>query len=330
MSGIWFSDVGWAEAADPPVGIDHHRPTTRSGVSPSQLVLPNNPAARLPSTILEYLSGRFTHIGADVWQQRMLQGAVTDERGHPIRPATPFEPGLRIYYFRDLPQETRIPFDAVVVYRDEHLVVVDKPHFLPVMPSGKYLQETVLVRLKNELGLDDLVPIHRIDRDTAGLVLFSVNRRSRDAYHALFRERQVDKTYHAIAPWNPDLAWPIRRATRIGASGHFMQQTEKPGEPNAITDIRPLAVWGSRALYELKPVSGQRHQLRVHMNALGLPILNDGIYPELTPEGTPDPAQPLQLLAQRIAFVDPLSLQPCEFVSARQLHLGTMNSDTPA
>ena len=201
--------------------------------------------------------------------------------------------------------------------------MVDKPHFLPVLPSGKYVQETVLVRLKNQLGLPELSPIHRIDRDTAGVVLFSVRQASRDAYQALFRQRQVDKTYHAIAPWNPGLPWPITRASRIEppARGHFMQQAEVTGVPNSLTHIRPMEVHGKLAKYELKPVTGLRHQLRVHMNAQGLPILNDGIYPVLTPEGAADFAKPLQLLAQSIAFTDPISQQAVRFESQRHLNL---------
>jgi tRNA pseudouridine32 synthase / 23S rRNA pseudouridine746 synthase len=185
--------------------------------------------------------------------------------------------------------------------------VADKPHFLPVLPSGQYLQETLLTRLKKQFNLPHLSPIHRIDRDTAGLVLFSIQPATRDAYHALFRKHQVTKTYEAIAPWNPNLPWPLTRETRLQPSPqHFMQQIEVDGPPNTLTHIKPVEVLGDRARYELKPVTGHRHQLRVHMAGLGLPILNDGIYPVLTPEGSVDYTRPLQLLAKRIEFVDPL------------------------
>ncbi len=267
----------------------------------------------------EFLIQRFPGVPASVWQRRLQNGDVVDDAGHVINPTTAFEARCRLYYFRDVPQEPRIPFDEVVLWRDDHLLVVDKPHFLPVMPSGKYLQETVLVRQKNKLGLPDLVPIHRIDRDTAGLVLFSIQPATRNAYHALFRRREVRKTYEAIAPWNPALPWPIRRESRIEESDHFFQQAEVPGEPNALTYIEPLQVIGDVARYQLKPITGQRHQLRVHMAALGLPIVGDGIYPTLTPEGQIDFERPLQLLAKSIEFVDPLSGQLRSFTSERQL-----------
>ncbi len=298
-----------------------HRPNpppARRGVSPSCVVLPNEREGRW-ITMAEFLVQRFPGVPAIVWQQRLENGDVIDDAGQVITPITPFEAQRRLYYFRNVPQEPHIPFDEVILWQDDHLLVVDKPHFLPVMPSGKYLQETVLVRLKNKLDLPDLAPIHRIDRDTAGLVLFSIQPATRDAYHALFRKREVSKTYEAIAPWNSALPWPIRRETRIVESDHFFQQTEVPGEPNALTFIEPLQVIGDLARYQLKPVTGQRHQLRVHMAALGLPILGDGIYPTLTPEGQIDFEHPLQLLAKSIEFVDPLSGGLRLFASQRRL-----------
>ena len=267
----------------------------------------------------EGLVARFPGIPPSVWMQRLQEGDVVDDHGQAIAPDTRYEAGRRLYYFRALAAEPRIPFEATILWQDDHLLVVDKPHFLPVVPSGKYLQETVLIRLKNALGLDALSPIHRIDRDTAGLVLFSKQVASRGAYQELFRTRQVDKTYECVAPWKADLPWPLTRQSRIVPSAHFMQQTEVSGVPNTLTHITPIAVQGPLARYALKPVTGQRHQLRVHMAALGLPIVNDGIYPTLTPEGSADYSQPLQLLAQSIAFTDPLSGMPRHFTSQRTL-----------
>lgn len=290
-------------------------PPDRNGVGPSCVVLP---AGTWPN-LQEGLAARFPGISLAVWLRRLRAGDVIDEQGTALAPDAPYVAGQRLYYYRALDAETPIPFEAAILWQDEHLLVVDKPHFLPVVPSGKYLQETVLVRLKNTLGLEALSPIHRIDRDTAGLVLFSKRVSSRGAYQDLFRTRQVHKTYACIAPWNPALAWPITRQSRIVASEHFMQQTEIPGEPNALTHIEPVEVHGALARYTLKPVTGQRHQLRVHMAALGLPIVNDGIYPTLTPEGSADYARPLQLLAQSIAFTDPLSGASRHFISRQKL-----------
>ncbi len=295
-----------------------HRPNpppSRNGVGASCVVLPAGGWA----TVAEFLFQRFPGVPAPVWLQRMEAGDVVDDLGQPVTARCAYTPKRRLYYFRTVEAEPRIPFEAQVLWQDEHLLVVDKPHFLPVLPSGKYLQETVLVRLKNQLGLDALSPIHRIDRDTAGLVLFSVQSATRNAYQALFRDRTVHKTYHAIARWNPALPWPLQRASRIAPAAHFMQQEEVDGPPNTLTHLAPLEVLGRWARYELQPVTGHRHQLRVHMAALGLPLVGDGIYPTLTPEGQMDYARPLQLLAQSIEFIDPLSGVARKFESQRTL-----------
>jgi tRNA pseudouridine32 synthase/23S rRNA pseudouridine746 synthase len=270
-------------------------------------------------TILDFLTQRFSSISAATWRERLLQGEVIDEWGVPVAPERPFQNHLRVYYYRAVPQEPRIPFEEVILFQDAHLVVVDKPHFLPVVPSGGYLNETVLVRLKQRLHIDTLVPVHRIDRDTAGLVMFSVQPATRAQYHALFSQRNIQKTYEAVAPWRADLDLPLTRTSRIVEAGHFMLQHEVAGEPNAITLIEALEVRGALARYRLRPVTGQRHQLRVHMAALGLPILGDGLYPTLTPEGQIDHAHPLQLLAKSIAFTDPVTGQPRQFESQRTL-----------
>ena len=287
----------------------------RDGVGPSCVSLPAGPWA----TMLDFLVQRFPGVAAEVWQQRLLQGDVVDEQGAPVTPDRAYQPKLHLYYYRSVPDEAPIPYEEAVLFQDEHLVVADKPHFLPVVPSGGYLQQTLLVRLKRRLGLADLVPLHRIDRDTAGLVLFSVQPATRGIYQGLFRQHSMRKTYQATARWDPTLHWPLRRETRIGDSAHFMQQQELPGPPNAVTLIQPLAVRGNLARYQLQPVTGHRHQLRVHMNALGLPILGDGIYPTLTPEGHTNPALPLQLLAQALEFTDPLTGLVRRFESQRWL-----------
>ena len=305
-----------------------HRPNappSRNGVGASCVVLPAGQWAR----VIDFLPQRFPGVSTDTWLQRLQAGDVIDDQGQILKADAPYRAGQRLYYFRALVAEPRIPFEATVLWQDAHLMVVDKPHFLPVVPSGKYLQETVLIRLKNALGLDALSPIHRIDRDTAGLVLFSKQVVSRGAYQELFRTRQVDKTYECIAPWNADLVWPIVRQSRIVPSDHFMQQTEVPGVPNALTHITPIEVLGPLARYALRPVTGQRHQLRVHMAALGLPLVGDGMYPTLTPEGHADYGNPLQLLAKSIAFTDPISGERRQFESAQKLKgLATVLKET--
>jgi tRNA pseudouridine32 synthase/23S rRNA pseudouridine746 synthase len=278
------------------------------------------PGGNWPTT-LDFLAERLANVTREVWHQRMLAGDVVDEHGVTLSPAHAYQGHVRVYYYRDVPDEPHIPFYEQILFQDAHLVVVDKPHFLPVVPSGGYLTETVLVRLKQQLGIETLVPVHRIDRDTAGLVMFSVQPETRAQYHALFSQRTVKKTYEAIAPWRADLTLPLKRESRIVEAGHFMLQHEVSGPVNAMTDIEMIEVSGALARYRLSPVTGKRHQLRVHMAALGLPILGDGLYPTLTPEGQIDYENPLQLLARSVEFADPVTGKNRRFESQRRLTL---------
>jgi tRNA pseudouridine32 synthase/23S rRNA pseudouridine746 synthase len=287
----------------------------RNGVSPSCVSLPGGDWP----TITDFLVQRFPDIPRAVWLERMAAGAVVDEFGEAVTLERAYRGHMRLYYYRALPPETRIPFEEELLFQDGHLVVVDKPHFLPVTPSGHYLQETLLVRLKNRLGLDGLSPIHRIDRETAGIVLFSVQPQERAAYQDLFRQRSVDKVYEAIAPWHADMRFPQVRRSRIVEGQPFFRQAEVDGAPNSETVIEPLETRGLLARYRLRPVTGKKHQLRVHMFALGLPIVNDRVYPPLDPTPEDDYNFPLQLLAQAISFDDPFTGQRRQFNSKRRL-----------
>lgn len=292
----------------------------RDGVGPSCVVLPS----RGQGSLLDFLAERLPAVPRDAWRERMEEGNVLDERGARVAPDRPFEAGLRLYYYRSLPAEPALPFEEMVLYQDEHLVVADKPHFMPVTPSGRYLHHTLLVRLKRRLGLPELSPLHRIDRDTAGLVLLSVQQRTRGAYQALFRDRQITKHYDAIAPWRADLAFPREHASRLEEiPQQFFRMHEVPGEPNSHTQMQvdEVSEDGRWARYRLSPITGKRHQLRVHMAALGLPLRNDAFYPVVNdpPEG--DYSRPLQLLAKSLAFVDPLTQQPRAFESGQRLRL---------
>ena len=292
-----------------------HGLPTKNGVGPSCVGLP----AGNWRSITDFLVERFPAITREVWLERMAHQLVMDEFGGLVTPERPYPGPMRIYYYRAVDVEARIPFEEAVLYQDDHLVVADKPHFLPVTPSGHYLQETLLVRLKKRLGIDNLIPIHRIDRETAGLVLFSTQPDERNAYQALFRDHAVTKHYEAIAPWRQDLTWPITRKSRIVEDEPFFRQREVPGQPNSETHMDVIEKSGGSARYALSPVTGKKHQLRVHMNALDLPILNDRMYPPVAETPDDDYRLPLQLLAKSIAFTDPVTGQARHFQSQRTL-----------
>ena len=270
----------------------------------SQVRLPNQPY----SLILDFLSERFAAIGRDVWRQRMLSGKVLDAQQRCVLPTASYQPGALLYYFREVPNEVSVPFTERILYQDQHLLAVDKPHFLATLPAGRYVEETVLRRLMKRLDNPDIVPIHRLDRLTAGVLLFSLNPSSRNAYQRLFRERKVFKCYEALAPALPDLQWPYRHRSRLESAAQFFRMQEVAGLANSDTLIevaeRSDEVWR----YRLYPVTGRKHQLRVHLAALGAPIINDPLYPNLQKvAGQEDYAKPLQLLAKQISFIDPFS-----------------------
>lgn len=296
---------------------------SKNGISASQVSLPEGPW----KTFEDFLAERFPVLTKEEWEKRIIAGDVLDSSGVPLSPASSYIPYQKLYYYRYLPNEKPNPFRETILYQDEWLVVADKPHFLPVTPSGKYVSETLLVRLKKRLGIDTLTPIHRIDRETAGLVLFSVKPEGRDLYQRLFRENFVAKHYEAIAPCRNDLDFPMRYKSRLVEGDSFMRMQVVPGTPNAETEIRILKRNKEFAHYYLKPVTGRKHQLRVQMCSLGIPLLNDRIYPVHLPEATTEEMQaeefrhPLQLVAKSISFKDPVSKKTQHFESHYSLDL---------
>ncbi|CAM0124698.1 tRNA pseudouridine32 synthase / 23S rRNA pseudouridine746 synthase [Stenotrophomonas maltophilia] len=284
---------------------------------PSHLQLP---PGHWPS-LLDGLCARFPRIDRAQWQDRFARGRVQDTQGKALAPDMPWQVGLEIQYFREVADEPVIPFAETILHLDAYLLVADKPHFLPVTPAGGYVCETLLSRLVARTGNTELAPLHRLDRLTAGLVLFSTQAATRDAYQRLFRERRIEKTYEALAPALPGLAFPLQRDSRLVPGEPFFRMVEVPGEPNARSLIEPIEAEGSVWRYRLKPETGRKHQLRVHMAMLGAPIEGDDLYPLMRPRPDETVESPLQLLAQGLAFDDPLSGEPRRFSSRRRLYL---------
>ncbi|WP_026539247.1 RluA family pseudouridine synthase [Arthrobacter sp. 9MFCol3.1] len=305
----------------------------RDGVNATRLRLPDEGPWE---TALDYMMHRWGHIDPQGIEDRFDAGEIVGEAGIALDRSTPMQDHTFIWYYRTLPPETRIPVELDILHQDDHLLVVDKPHFLPTTPGGTYIQESALVRLRNQLGLPDLIPMHRLDRMTAGILLLSTNPETRGKYQVLFEKRQVQKEYECVsaaepAPGHPAVDFPLVVRNRMTKSRSYLLAEVVDGEPNAETRIERLHTFdGSgapgvdggphrRALYRLEPHSGKTHQLRVHMASLGLGIVNDAFYPELLDKAPDNYAKPLQLLARGIRFMDPISGSPVEYRSRLEL-----------
>ncbi|MET4136250.1 tRNA pseudouridine32 synthase/23S rRNA pseudouridine746 synthase [Pseudarthrobacter sp. PvP090] len=314
----------------------------RDGVNATRLRLPDEGPW---DTAMDYMMHRWGHIDPQGIEDRFDAGEIVGEAGIPLDRATPLRNHTFIWYYRTLPPEVRIPVELDILHQDDHLLVVDKPHFLPTTPGGTYIQESALVRLRNQLDLPDLIPMHRLDRMTAGILLLSTNPETRGKYQVLFEKRQVRKEYECVAaaepaPGNPAVDFPLVVRNRMTKSRSYLLAEVIDGEPNAETRIERLRTFegpgaaapaghvpGSaadgdsrrRALYRLEPHSGKTHQLRVHMASLGLGIVNDAFYPQLLDKAPDDYSKPLQLLARGIRFADPITGKPVEYRSGLEL-----------
>ncbi|MFX1784862.1 pseudouridine synthase [Prescottella equi] len=287
----------------------------RDGLNPTRLRLPDDGAW---PTALGYLLSRFPG-DAKRLQEKVDAGEVVDEHGTPIDAVTAYRPRAFLYLYRDPPAEKRVPFEVDVLHRDQDLLVVDKPHFLASTPRGAYVVESALVRLRRELDLPELTPAHRLDRITAGVLLFTVRREARRAYQSLFDERRATKVYEALARHDPSLHLPVTVRSRIIKERGVLQAREVDGEPNAESRIELLDVRDGVGHYRLLPRTGKTHQLRLHMCSLGVPIIGDNFYPRFYDVASDDYSDPLRLLAHSLEFDDPYTGVRRRFESRRTL-----------
>jgi tRNA pseudouridine32 synthase/23S rRNA pseudouridine746 synthase len=285
---------------------------------PSRLYLPK--FAGSPKTIFEYLVARFPQVNAAVWHDRVSQGLVTLSDGTTLEERSPYRHGITVFYRKEVPSEPPLLEDPVIVYRDDEIIVADKPHGMPVTPSGQHIERSLFIRLQRITHLPDLAPVHRLDLDTAGLVLCTIKTDRRAPYHRLFAERRVEREYLAIAHTDtPPERMHWRVENRIESGEPWFLQRISVGEVNAITDIECLNSKFGLGQFRLFPKTGKRHQLRLHMASIGCPIVGDSFYPTIRKKQDGDP--PLQLLAKRLAFIDPFSGVSRSFTSARNLSL---------
>lgn len=304
-----------SDRSEQPAGLPRHSTAPEA----SALHLPRISPA--PATILEYLIIRFPHIDAGQWRRRIEEGKVVQSDGAAIGEGTPYAPDTTIHYFRETQGEESIPFREEIIYRDDHLLIADKPHFLPVVPAGPYVNECLLFRLRRSTGLENLIPAHRLDRETAGLVLFALDPSTRACYHRLFAEGNITKEYLAVGEGTGALEERFTIRGGVVPGEPWFRMRWDAGTQNSVTHISVLGGEGNRIRFHLRPETGKKHQLRVHLLSAGYPIVNDGLYPDVREFAPYDYGRPLQLLAHRLSFTDPVSGRAMEFISRRELLL---------
>lgn len=282
----------------------------------SYVVLPEHVIDK--PTVLSFLIERFKQVGSDVWRARILDGKVHWQDGSLIELDTPFKPRARVYYYREVQAEPKVPFDEAILYQDDQVLLAFKPHFLALHPSGNFVNECLVNRLRIKTGIETMVPAHRLDRATAGIVMMILQPETRTQYHDLFKNHQIVKEYQALARLTPELLtksqigelelpihWTVKNRMVKGEPSFTMKVVE--GEPNTHSQITLIMVKGEFGLFKLSPITGKTHQLRVHMQSLGMPILNDRCYPELQPKSADVYSKPLKLVAKRLKFIDPVT-----------------------
>ena len=287
-----------------------------TAVRPSKVWLPKNSEC---NTIFEFMVKQFPRIEKQVWLERFVLGKVLDESGDIFSLESPYLGGRHILYFREVPYEEPIPFEEKIIFKNENILIADKPHFLPIHPAGKYVNETLLSRLKLNAGCEEIITAHRLDRLTSGLVLCILNNELRGMYQKMFIDGQIQKTYHAVGvlPLGGIRTWHVKNCMdKVNA--HFLMRVGK-GQVNSESFIKVLEEKEGQALFELKPITGKKHQLRVHMASIGSGIENDPLYPEVKEDRTNDFTKPLKLLAKKLEFKDPVSGEDMSFESSFSL-----------
>ncbi|UJF22676.1 pseudouridine synthase [Shewanella sp. OMA3-2] len=297
--------------------FSHQSPSSTGAIAaqPSYVVLPRASASSpVYSTVLAFLIDKFPQIPPSAWDQRIKEGKVHWQDGQLIDHRSEFIATKRVYYYREVAVERKVPFTEQILYQDDHKIIVYKPHFLPVTPGGNYVNECLVHRLRIRTGIDTIAPAHRLDKDTAGVMLMTVNPDTRHAYHQLFLDDKIKKTYQAVAELSQGFLsaqtiipqhWTVKNRLERGQPSFTMQIVD--GLSNSHSEIKLLKVSNNLGLFELEPVTGKTHQLRVHMQSLGLPLLHDRFYPSLQAKSEDEFDKPLQLLAQRLQFVDPIT-----------------------
>ncbi|OKL54783.1 hypothetical protein BSZ39_02040 [Bowdeniella nasicola] len=237
--------------------------------------LPADTAMGARERVAHLLGGVVGEAGVD---RAFAAGWVVGDDDVAIEPSRIMGPDEPLYIHRPVPDETHVPIE--IIAEGEGWIAVNKPAGLATMPRGAYVARSVVVQARRQFDNDDIVPAHRLDRLTSGVLLLVTERASRSRIQGWFQDGLVHRRYRAVS--HPggreellDGAWH-EVALRLEKSG--LQVEVVAGEPNARTRLRALSV-GEEIEWDLAPLTGRTHQLRVTLAYLGFPIIGDPLYP---------------------------------------------------
>ncbi|MDK8340892.1 MAG: pseudouridine synthase [Winkia sp. UMB3164B] len=270
----------------------------RGGLAPIKM----GPTGCADLTLLQWMQQRYEKLDATELKKLFAQGAFVNSAGDALGADTPSELIRQgVYFYRPIADEVDTPIEVPVLAQTENWIAVDKPAGLATMPRGAFVARSVTVALRRQERNDEPVPAHRLDRPTAGVLLFTKRKQVRGAYQKLFEERKVQKSYRLLAPTAslPDSFSFEARIYRV--DGQHRVGVAHTGEANSYTKFRRLSKRGNISLYEARPQTGKMHQIRAHMAALGAPLVGDRLY------GWEGEQVPLQLLAHSLSFGDPFA-----------------------
>jgi 23S rRNA pseudouridine1911/1915/1917 synthase len=282
-------------------------------------------------TVLAYYSKKYKHSSETQWQDRITSGLVLLD-GQPVSTAAVLKTKDRLAYHRQPWNEPEVPLEFVVLYEDRDLLVINKPSGLPILPGGGFSEHTLLWQLKQGYGDNTPVPVHRLGRGTSGLLLLARSQLAKSDLARQMRDStlkenksQINKVYRVLVAGNCQMCDRLTIDCPIGKIPHpilgYIYGATPKGK-SARSECQVIEHYRNCTLLEVKIFTGRPHQIRIHLAAVGYPLLGDPLYvtggsfAEISPgsKQIPVPGDCGYFLhAYRLSFTHPQTLKQMNF-----------------